>query len=208
MNIPVYSQIIDEFKIIFIRIIRQMETLKKKAVRKPMKTTQPIKTWYQLNYKHYELYSMKHHQETTNQITYHWDSVPESVLHDSGFLTSFRDLRMKRKGYFDSEGKYYNLVREYGLDGISFDDMAYHGIQCKLWDTNRTLHEAELDTFFVKMNQMRIKNEMSKGYLYHTCKLEDSFKTNADFVSELIFNNKLRYDDTIHNDFNGNNFRC
>jgi hypothetical protein len=122
-------------------------------------------SWNRIHYKNYEKYCMNYHQENNGQITYHWDHVPESVLFDSGFITNFYEVRMKRKGYYQNN-KYYNIVKEYGLDGISFDtNLSYHGIQCKLWNNNQMLNIEDLYTFFQKMNDMRNKNENSKGYL-------------------------------------------
>ena len=79
-----------------------------------------MKSWNRIHFKNYEKYCMNTHQKEYQQTTYHWDHVPESVLFDSGFITNFKELRMKRRGYYQND-KYYNIVREYGLDGISFD---------------------------------------------------------------------------------------
>ncbi len=167
-------------------------------------------SWNRIHFKNYEKYCMNYHQQESNQITYHWDHVPESVLFDSGFITNFHDIRMKRKGYYQN-GKYYNIVREYGLDGISIDNrsdsLLYHGIQCKLWDTNKSIYIDDLETFFKKMKDFREKNESSKGYLYHTCKLHDTLCDHVDIVENRIFHKKLHYNEIIQDEFLGNDMR-
>lgn len=158
-------------------------------------------SWNRIHYKNYEKYCMNYHQENSNQITYHWDHVPESVLFDSGFIANFYELRMKRKGYYQNN-KYYNIVREYGLDGISVDNnLIYHGIQCKLWNNNQILNVEDLETFFKKMNDLREKNENSKGYLYHTCKLSDEVKNHTDLIDNHIYSKKINYNEKIQNQF-------
>jgi superfamily II DNA or RNA helicase len=160
-------------------------------------------TWNRVNYKNFEYYTMTQHQKETSQNTFHWDHVPESVLFDSGFIQNFRDIRMKRKGYYDMEGKYYNVVREYGLDGISFDTITsvYHGIQCKLW--NHPLNINDLNTFFNKMNDFRNKNPNSKGYLYHTSSIDSSVRESDDYTLGYIFQEKIEYNESIQKSFLG-----
>jgi len=63
-------------------------------------------------------------------------------------------------------------------DGI----IIHHGLQMKLWDSKKKLTPHHLGTFLIIIDYaLQIKNNLSKGYLYHTCKLEKTM--------ELLFNN-------------------
>ncbi len=165
-----------------------------------MKKIPTTKSWNQLNATNYELYCVNYHRENLGHQTWHWGSTPESVLFESGFLNDFRALRLKRKQVFESEGKHYNLMQEYGLDGFSFDQVSYHGIQCKLWDSSLTLNSTHLDTFFSAMERLTEKNEFAKGYLYYTCKLNDTLKMEID-TGNLVIRNKLSFDEEKKNEF-------
>ncbi len=140
-----------------------------------------MKTMNKENAKEYEYQCMIEHQEKQNQKTWHWNHVPEDILYESGFIPSYRELRLKRRLSYEKDGIYYNLMREYGLDGISMDmeKNIYHGIQCKLWDKKVSI--LDLKTFYdVIENRMRVKDDKSIGYLYHagliTKSLSDDFK--------------------------------
>jgi superfamily II DNA or RNA helicase len=167
---------------------------------KKMKKIPVEKTWNQLNATNYEYYCVNYHRENLGHLTWHWGSTPESVLFESGFLNDFRALRLKRKQVFESEGKHYNLMVEYGLDGFSFDQVSYHGVQCKLWDSSLTLNSSHLDTFFSAMERLTEKNELSKAYLYYTCKLNPTLKMEMD-VGDLVIRNKLSFDEEKKNEF-------
>lgn len=62
--------------------------------------------WKKYEYinKHIELYSHK---------TWHWSSIPEMELFNSGYIINHNDHRMKRLQPTD------NSYTEYGLDGLS-----------------------------------------------------------------------------------------
>ena len=167
---------------------------------KKMKKIPSEKSWNQLNATNYEYYCVDYHRKTNGHLTWHWANTPESVLFESGFLNDFRALRLKRKQVFESEGKHYNLMVEYGLDGFSFDQVSYHGVQCKLWDSSLTLNSSHLDTFFSAMERLTEKNELSKAYLYYTCKLNPTLKMEMD-VGDLVIRNKLSFDEEKKNEF-------
>ncbi len=121
------------------------------------------------HYKLYELDCIKKHQLETNNLTFHWNNVPEDFLIESGFLTDKYKQRMKRKLSYEKDGISYNLLGEYGLDGMSKEvcdgKIIYHGIQCKYWKT--TVPLIKLNTFIdVVDNRFFLKNNESKGYLY------------------------------------------
>lgn len=63
------------------------------------------------NYLLFEYFCTKKHQLDFNQITYHWSNIPDSVLIESNFISSYEELRNKRKNNCN--------LREYGLDAIS-----------------------------------------------------------------------------------------
>ncbi len=157
-------------------------------------------TWNQKNATNYEYYSIHDHQKNINEISWHWSQIPEYVLYESGFIHDFNKLRMKRKNIYETEERYYNPIREYGLDGISFDGTTYHGIQSKLYE--KTLTSNDLGTFYSAIfNRMKIKNPLSKGYLYHTCKLQIDLKDDIDNSTGNIVRKLLPYNETIQNDF-------
>ena len=79
------------------------------------------KTWNQINARNFELYTMKYHRDNYNQETYHWNTIPEYILYESGFIHNYNNLRLTRKRVLEEQGRYYNPIREYGLDGISIE---------------------------------------------------------------------------------------
>ncbi len=120
---------------------------------------------------------MKYHHEKYGHTTWHWTNVPESVLYDAGFIHDFNRLRLKRKETFEKDGSYYNPIREYGLDGIAEekreDRVIYNGIQSKFYEPTSYLKASDLGTFYqVLFFRLRKKCPESKGYLYHTCRLQ------------------------------------
>ncbi len=164
-----------------------------------------IKTWNRLNATNYELYCMKYHRENYNQETYHWQNIPETILFDSGFIHDFNNLRLKRKRVYEEEGKYFNPIREYGLDGLSIEIgeneiITYNGIQSKLW--SNTLKGNDLGTFYQSIfMRMRKKTPGSKGYLYHTCKLQVDVRDDILNSRGDIVNNKLVYNEQVQQQF-------
>ncbi len=160
------------------------------------------KTWNQINSYNYELYTIDYHQSSTNHQTWHWRNIPESILYDSGFVTDFNKLRLRRKDFFEEKHKYYNIIREYGLDGISFDGNAYHGIQSKLYNIKSYLTASDVGTFLsVIYNRMMKKNSLSSGYLYHTGRLQLDLRDDIDNSQGQIIRFLLPYDENIQNDF-------
>ena len=160
------------------------------------------KTWNQINSYNYELYCIDYHQNLTNDETWHWKNIPESILFDSGFVTDFNKLRLRRKDFFEENNKYYNIVREYGLDGLSFDGNAYHGIQSKLYNIKSYLTASDVGTFLsVIYNRMMKKNPLSSGYLYYTGRLQLDLRDDIDNSKGQIVRTLLPYDENIQNDF-------
>ncbi len=100
------------------------------------------------------------------------------------------------------KNKYYNIIREYGLDGISFDGNAYHGIQSKLYNPKAYLTASDLGTFCNVISlRMRMKNQSSSGYLYHTGRLQLDLRDDIDNSQGQIIRHLLPYDENIQNDF-------
>ena len=94
-------------------------------------------------------------------------------------------LRLKRKNKKENQDN-INELREYGLDGISRciieNKYIYNGLQMKLW--NNTLCANDLGTFMsVVFNRF---DESSKGYLYHTSKLEKTLKDDLNKKNKII----------------------
>jgi len=137
------------------------------------------------NYLKFEHYCINKHIKDFKHITYHWSIIPDTVLIESGYFKSESELRLKRKNN-------NQILREYGLDGISIeyngDNKIYHGLQMKLW--NNTIRANDLGTF-ISVIFNRFSNE-SKGYLYHTTKLEKTLKNdiiNRNKIVEIKTNN-------------------
>lgn len=137
------------------------------------------------NWKIYEEFVIKYHQDTFNHKTYHWSYIPEELLYESGFINDTNKMRLQRKK--DKEENKVNSIQEYGLDGIAYDKMKkiYYGIQAKCYDGKSYLKASDLGTFLsVLFLRMKFKNPESKGYLYHTCKLE------SNLYDDILINNQ------------------
>ena len=154
------------------------------------------------NYMNFEYYCVDKHSKDFNHFTYHWSNIPDTVLIESGYFTSEYELRMKRKNN-------NQVLKEYGLDGISIEEFKnqelkiYHGLQMKLW--NNTICANDLGTFMSVMFN-RFSNE-SKGYLYHTSKLEKTFKNdiiNRNKIIEIKVDNPYKNNNNNNNNINSN----
>ena len=145
---------------------------------------------------------MKYHQEKYGHATWHWMNVPESVLLNSGYIHDFNRLRLKRKEAYERDGVFYNPIREYGLDGFavekrSDDHVIYHGIQSKLWEPKSVLTGSDLGTFFAAMwGRLRMKSSDSKGYLYHTCRLQVDVRDDILNTRGIIQQKLLPFDES------------
>jgi superfamily II DNA or RNA helicase len=131
-----------------------------------------------INFQNFEFYCIEQHKKNFNEEVYHWFNIPDSVLIDSNFFSSYEELRNKRKNNCK--------LREYGLDGISVEIKdnikIYHGLQMKLW--NNTLCANDLGTFLsVIYNRF---NENSKGYLYYTSNLEKTLQKDISIKNKII----------------------
>ena len=130
-----------------------------------------------INYLHFEHYCVYKHYLDFNQKTYHWSLIPDTVLIDSGYFENEELLRERRK-------RNKGVLKEYGLDAISLEyldnTVIYHGIQVKLW--NETICAKHLGTFTsVIINRF---SELSKGYLYYTSQLENTFENDIKELTE------------------------
>ena len=150
------------------------------------------------NYLKFEYYCINKHINDFNHITYHWSNIPDIDLIESGYFNSESELRLKRK-------KNNQILKEYGLDGISIEFRdgvkIYNGLQMKLW--KNTICANDLGTFMsVIFNRF---STISKGYLYHTSKLEKILKNdiiNGNKIIDIRLNNPFDND----NDNNNNNY--
>ncbi len=136
-------------------------------------------------WKNYEYYAIDYHRRTTNHITYHWDSIPEEILEEAGFIHDYNKHRLNRLAEKKKRDENKNYVREYGLDGISFDGSAYYGLQMKYWAKNSTITANDLGTFHnVIYSRMRVSNPNNAGYLYYSCRLEINLR--EDYMNAKI----------------------
>ncbi len=158
-----------------------------------------IQSYNKKYYKDYEFACIKAFQEKTNQIAVHWNHVSENMLIESGFLTSRYELRMKRKLSFESNGTYYNLLGEYGLDGLSIelinDVKVYHGIQCKYWKKKVPL--SKLSTFIdVIDNRLHQKNNLSKGIIFSVKGVDNN---TLNYFEEKNYYTSIKYNPQFDN---------
>ena len=132
-------------------------------------------------WKQYELQACEHHAKRHGHTVYHWSNVPEDVLINSGFVSSHHDWRLLRKAV-----EHKKQMREFGLDGIAVDkDGVYHGIQAKCW--NETLCASDLGSFLSVMHgRFRKQNSNSKGYLYHTTKIQRDLWNDLNSMDNII----------------------
>jgi superfamily II DNA or RNA helicase len=147
----------------------------------------------------FEHYCVNLHQDKYNHVTYHWNNIPEDILFESGFITDFNTLRLNRKR--DNKLNKINSIQEYGLDGIAIEKInktnIYHGLQMKLWNNKLTGHD--LGTFWqILLCRMFPKNDLSKGYLYHSCKLECNVNDDIKNVKKVIANKITDFYENIY----------
>ena len=145
-------------------------------------------------FEEYEIQICDYHRITTNDSVWHWKYIPEEHLFASGFITNYNTHRLKRKERLREEP---NNIREYGLDGLSFNsDGIYHGLQAKCWNPKKYLTASDLGSFLaVIFTRLMTRNPLSCGYLYHTCRIQadvkDSFKHHPNLISKLLPFNKI-----------------
>ena len=143
------------------------------------------------NYINYEFHCINKHINDYNQITYHWTCIPDEILVKCKYFDSLEDIRLKREKYkknkinFD-ENK--NYTREYGLDGISIENIGNniicHGLQMKYWNNDSILDASHLGTFLdVIINKL---SHDSKGYLYYSCEIGKEFYKNCINGNKII----------------------
>ena len=132
-------------------------------------------------WKQYELQACEHHAKRHGHTVYHWSNVPEDVLVKSGFVSTPHDWRLLCQAV--EHGK---QTREFGLDGIAVDkEGACHGIQAKCW--NGKLRASDLGSFLSVMNgRFKKKNFISKGYLYHTTKIQRDLWNDLNLMDNII----------------------
>jgi len=141
------------------------------------------------NFEEYEFIVCDFHRYNTNQYVWHWKYIPEEHLYASGFITNYNLHRLKRKERLEEDK---NNIREYGLDGLALDENGiYHGLQAKCWHPKKYLTASDLGTFLaVVFTRLLPKNNLTIGYLYHTCRLQadvkDSFMYNPNLKNILL----------------------
>ena len=157
------------------------------------------KTANQENYILYEHFCMDYQRNNFKHITWHWSQIPITILYESGFIHDYNKVRLEWKKKFNETGVYQNPFREYGIDGISEEiinnEKVYHAIQCKLWAT--TLCANDLGTFMTALYwRMKIKNNKSTGYLYHSGPLQIDLRDDMKNANSQITPIKLEYNST------------
>ncbi len=129
----------------------------------------------------YETRCILKHMTEHKHTVWHWSKIPKIHLYNSGFIHIFNENRLLKKK---------NI--EYGLDALALDDQGvYHGIQCKNWKYNQYLCAKDLGSFYqVVYHRLKSKSPDSKGYLYHSCKLQSDVRNdlqNQDSIVPIYF---------------------
>ena len=97
-----------------------------------------------IDWKEYERFIVRKHQETTGEITVHWDEIGDDILIDSGWAL-YPDL-LQRMRLSNKKG----LIREYGVDAISYyhnnGKKVFNPIQVKVRTGNQYLGARQLGT--------------------------------------------------------------
>ena len=157
---------------------------------------------YKNNYIKFEHYCIREHQNNyPNEITYHWSNIPEEILVNSGFITDYHNMRIKRKNDYDDNK--LNSIKEYGLDGISYNKInnTYNVLQIKCYEPNSVIDASTLGSFISCFFQrINFKYPESNAYLYHTCKISRNLEIdilNSGKIKIIKINN---IDNIINND--------
>ena len=137
----------------------------------------------------FERYSTQKHQELTGQETYQWYNISENMLRDSGYIKNYEELRKIRK--YNYENNIINPRGEYGIDAMSKEIIngiiVYHVLQYKLYGDKNRLCAHHLGTFWqVLMCRIFPNNVLSKGYIYHTSKLEKTVSNDIKNFDRII----------------------
>ena len=123
----------------------------------------------------YEYEIVRKHSENPYTECFHWSNVPEDWLYEAGYITDFNKHRLERllrkKEYKEGE----NRLRDYGFDGMSktiIDEIiVYNGLQAKYYQEKSVTAE-DIGTFLASQLSLYVKNNLSRGYLYTTSKLQ------------------------------------
>jgi superfamily II DNA or RNA helicase len=131
----------------------------------------------------YEYEIVRKNSENPYTECFHWSNVPEDWLYEAGYITDFNKHRLERllrkKEYKEGE----NRLRDYGFDGMSktiIDEViVYNGLQAKYYQEKSVTAE-DIGTFLASQLSLYVKNNLSRGYLYTTSKLQADL---AGFIS-------------------------
>ena len=161
----------------------------------------PLPSW-----KRYEYDVMEKHRSTYGHITYHWSNIPEDLLFECGFINEINDTKsMRERRLADKRDGIVNSIQEYGLDGIAYEVIdgedegdikkRFYGIQCKNYAEGTYLRAKDIATFLsVTFLRLRSKCIDTKGYLYHSCRLESrlakDLKCSGDLIVPIHYTNE------------------
>lgn len=124
----------------------------------------------------YEHHMVRQHKLTHNDTdVFHWSLVPEEWLFDAGYITDFNKHRHERLMRKKEKKEGENRVRDYGFDGLARtrlgDNEIYSGLQAKYY-LERQVCAKDIGSFLATQITLTLKNNLSKGYLYTTSKLQ------------------------------------
>jgi superfamily II DNA or RNA helicase len=130
------------------------------------------------DWKEYEMFVMRTHQERTGEITFHWDETTDDILIDSGWAL-YPEL-LQRMRLNSKLGRH----REYGADGISYyihpvdGHQVFNIIQAKMRNGRQYLCASDLGTFTsCYFHRFYHRDSDSRGFVYtNTTKFQKDFR--------------------------------
>jgi superfamily II DNA or RNA helicase len=158
-----------------------------------METKQPHNTPENIpDYTQYEHAMVARHNLENDTRAWHWQNVPEELLHRSGYICSFNRRRLER---LKRQRTGQNPLRDYGLDGLYEkslgDTVIYGGLQAKYW-TTKAVGVKDVASFLDIQNRIRCTHPTSQGYLYTNCRLQPDLADSCDHPGYPI--QHIRYD--------------
>ena len=117
------------------------------------------------DWKKYEMFVVKKHQQRTGEITVHWDEIGDDILIDSGWAL-YPDL-LQRMRLRNKKG----LIREYGIDAISYyfkdGKKVFNPIQVKVRNGKQYLGARQLLGTYLSCYYQRFhpKHPDSRGFV-------------------------------------------
>jgi superfamily II DNA or RNA helicase len=128
----------------------------------------------------YEHQMVKRHAlEYPDAVVLHWTHVPEPMLEEAGYIHGRNQWRLKNKRKND-----INPLSDYGLDGLArVGPDEFHGLQAKRRKAGLYLRAADLGSFQMVIQRMRVKCPKSQGIIYTDAKLSHELADDIEIIN-------------------------